>query len=249
MMDIDNLTTHQANSQDSASGLISVAPPTCDMLADGQSVENIPLPTRIRTQRDNSHHWFVVRATHGRAKQVYEEIIGLHSPDIEAYLPAYHYETMKIVNGLPEKVVDEGVLHHGMVFIRSTHDEYSKLVRAQEPYPFIQGLTPYYDHFHERETGRNDYLIVPDYQFRNFRTLLESGDTHILVDQEAMPSYLHGKKVEIISGSFAGITGTMLRWKGLRRVFIRLEGIGTFGTGFIRNCDFRLMDETDTTLK
>lgn len=34
-------------------------------------------------------------------------------------------------------------------------------------------------------------------------------------------------------------------------VFIRLGGIGTFGTGFIRNCDFRLMDETenDTTLK
>lgn len=204
------------------------------MHAKGQSVENVQTP---------SFHWYVIRATRGRAREVYEKIVSLQSPLLEAYLPTYHRESLKIADGHPQKVVEEGLLHNGLVFVRTIRDEFFKLVHGHDPYPYIPGLTPYYDHFREYEAGRNEYLVVPDNQFRNFRTLLESKDTHILIDQEAMPAYLQGKKVEIVSGPFTGITGTLLRWNGLRRVFIRLDKIGTYATGFIRNCDFRVIGE------
>lgn len=224
-----SVTPHPANSQNSALGLTSVASPVFETHANGQSVENV--------------QWFVIRATQGRAQAIYDILTSLPDFPYEVYIPHYHYETLRILDGAPEKHIEDGLLYKGLVFVRMPHDEFHKLVHAEAPYPFIKGLTPYYNHFTvSSTTGRNEYLIVPDHQFHNFRTLLESQDTHILIDQTDMPSYLSDKKVEIINGPFTGITGTLLRWKGLRRVFIQLDQLGTFATGFIRTCDFRLLD-------
>lgn len=241
MMENDKpVSPHLANSQPCADGLASIAPPTCETFTDGQSVENVPMPNIPSIS--SSLHWFVVRATRGRAKQVYDEIVGLNSPAFEVYLPSTHREAFLIKEGVPGMKLMEEPLFHGLVFVRTTREEFIKLVRALDPYPFINGLTPYYDHFHEYEAGRNEYLVVPDRQFQNFRTIIESGDHHILVDQDKMPAYLNGKKVEVTSGPFAGVRGKLFRWKGLRRVFIKLDHIGTFATGFIRSCDFRILE-------
>lgn len=241
MMEKDNNSSHHpANSQTPAIGLTSEASPLCKMYADGQSVENIQSST---PPSSSSLKWFVIRATRGRAQEVYDELMALNSPNLEVYLPHYHRESLKIHDGHPCKVVDEGALHNGLLFVRATRAEFSRLVKFEAPYPFIKGLTPYYDHFREYEAGRNDYLIVPDRQFHDFRTILESQDVNILVEQEQMPAYLNGKKVEVVSGPFTGVTGTLLRWGGLRRVFIQLDYIGTFATGFIRSCDFRILEE------
>lgn len=241
--DITTVTPHPASCQTSAEGLTSEASPNCKKYAEGQSVENVPMPkSPSKSSLVDSLKWFVVRATRGRAQEVYDELVGLGSPHLELYIPSYHHESLKIVDGMPQKIVKEGTLHNGLVFVRTTRAEFYKLVHGLESYPFIPGLTPYYDHFHEYEIGRNDYLVVPDKQFQDFRTILESGDTHILVDQEDMPSYLNGKKVEVVSGPFEGVIGTLLRWGGLRRVFIQLDYLGTFATGFIRTCDFRLLE-------
>lgn len=260
------VSPHPANSQTDVFGPNSVTPPTCETYADGQSVENVLSPTApistIQSYSEKSHSilpiegemppcgaervrsfWFVIRATRGRAQEVYDAIVGLHIPNLEAYIPRYHVETLKIDNGNPVKIIQEGILHNGIVFVRTTRKEFTKLVHGLEPYPVIKGLTPYYDHFREIETGRNNYLIVPDKQFRDFRTILESEDVNILVDQDQMPTYLNGKKVEVTSGPFAGITGTLLRWKGLRRVFIKLDQLGTYATSFVRTCDFRIIED------
>lgn len=235
------LPPHTANSQTSALGLASVASPTHDSFKEGQSVENVQSPT-TSSLFSSSLNWYVIRATRGRAQEVYDELVSLHSPHLEVYLPHFHHESLQIQDGMPQKVIQEGVIHGGLVFVRTTRKEFYDLVHGLGAYPFIKGLTPYYDHFHEYEVGRNDYLVVPDKQFRDFRTIIESQDTHILVDQQAMPSYLNGKKVEVISGPFAGVEGTLLRWGGLRRVFIQLDYLGTFATGFIRTCDFRIIE-------
>lgn len=255
------VSPHPANSQTDAFGLISSAPPTCQINADGQSVENVLSPDISLSSSSSrplwesqigsfhplseSHRksWFVIRATRGRGEDIYNELINLNLTHLEVYIPRYHKEHITISEGHPEKIVKEGILHNGLLFVRTTRDEFAKLIQGIEPYPYIKGLTPYYDHFHEIEAGRNDYLVVPDIQFKNFRTILESQDTHILVDQELMPTYLNGKKVKVISGPFAGVTGTLLRWKGLRRVFVKLDQLGTFGTGFIRTCDFQIIKE------
>lgn len=243
------VSPHPANSQNSAFGLTSVAPPTLETRANGQSVENVQSTTLYPhkggdVQRTEGGFWFVIRATQGRAQAIYDTLTTLPDFPYEVYIPRYHFETLCILDGNPEKHVEDGLIYTGLVFVRMPHDEFNKLVHAEAPYPFIKGLTPYYNHFRVSSTsGRNEYLIVPDRQFHNFRTLLESQDTHILIDQTDMPTYLTGKKVEIIDGPFVGVTGTLLRWKGLRRVFIQLDQLGTFATGFVRTCDFRLLEE------
>lgn len=236
------VSNHPANSQSHTIGLTSNVPPTCNIYADGQSVENALSPSSSLDMNDDERHWYVVRATQGRAQKVYDEIVNLNSQSFEVYLPRYRYETLQITDGYPKKMLTEGPLHSGLLFVRSTRNDYDKLVHFQEPYPTIKGLTPYYDHFRKLENGRNDYLVVPDKQFYDFRIILESEDVNILVEQESMPSYLNGKRVQVVSGSFSGVTGTMLRWKGLRRVFIKLDQVGTFATGFIRTCDFRIIE-------
>lgn len=236
-------SNHPANSQASAFGIASVATPNCHSAAEGKSVENNLSPTPSHPSQDHDYHWFVIRATHGRAQDVYQRLIDQKFLPNEVYVPRYHQESLKIVDGEPQKVVTEGLLHSGLVFIRTTRDEFYKLVHAQKPYRFIKGLTPYYDHFQDNGAGRNHYLVVPDKQFRDFRTILESRDINILVDQESMPAYLHGRKAEVTSGPFAGVTGIIFKWKRLRRVFIQIDQIGTYATGFIRNCDFRVIDD------
>lgn len=247
-----HFSNHPANSQTTAAEHISVAPPIFASRANGQSVDSIPtssppfsLPLRESQRGSQSQRgsWFVIRATRGRAQDVYNQLLDLHLPDFEVYIPHYSVEGLQLVDGELQKTTTQKLLHNGILFVRTTRQEFTKLVHAIDPYPFIKGLTPYYDHFRIGETGRNDYLIVPDKQFRDFRTILESRDVNILVDQDKMPSYLNGKQVEITSGPFTGVTGTLLRWKGLRRVFIRLNHLGTYATGFIRTCDFRLIED------
>lgn len=253
---------HPANSQTSALGPTSDASPVFENHASGQSVENalssnLTSEANARQGGDENTsrpsngvdpspklHWYVIRATHGRAQAIYDTLTTLPDFPYEVYIPRYHVETLYLLNGTLNKHIEDGLLYKGLVFVRMPYQEFHKLVHALPPYPFVKGLTPYYNHFHVSSTsGRNEYLIVPDHQFHSFRTLLESRDTHILIDQAEMPTYLQGKKVEIIDGPFKGVTGSLLRWKGLRRVFIRIDQIGTFATGFIRTCDFRLIEE------
>lgn len=246
MMETDiAVNPHPAHSQTTCFGADSVTPPTCDMYTDGQSVENA-LPQTIRRRNvDPTPRWYVIRATRGRAQEVYDSLVGLDGMNLDVYVPRFHREVLSIEDGNPQKVVNEGLIHNGLVFVRTTYDDFFRLTHAQEPYPFIMGLTPYYNHFRKSAEGRDEYLTVPDRQFRDFRTIIESQDVNILIDQETMPDYLNGKKVEVVSGSFKGVTGTLLRWKGLRRVFVKLDLVGTFATGFIRNCDFRVLTEEE----
>lgn len=246
------VSPHPANSQPSALGLTSVASPIRQSRANGQSVENVQSATLPPNgggdvQRTEEVFWFVIRATQGRAQAVYDTLVNHPDFPFEAYVPRYHFETLRLLNGSPVKHIEDGLIYRSLVFVRMPLKEFRKLVHAEAPYPFVKGLTPYYNHFRiSSSTGHNEYLIVPDDQFYNFRTLLQSRDTHILIDQAEMPTYLTGKKVEIVDGPFTGITGTLLRWKGLRRVFIQLDQLGTFATGFIRTCDFRLLEEGST---
>ncbi|MBQ0050356.1 MAG: hypothetical protein KBT12_09030 [Bacteroidales bacterium] len=237
----DNLSFLQANSQTIVNGDFSFTPPNQKIPSIGQSVGYVPTSNAPANVTAQKRHWFVIRATRGRAQAVYEKLSAYSEFSSDLYVPTYHLENLKIVDGEAHKVVTEGLYHKGLVFIRTTYSEYRKLVRAEAPYHYIDGLTPYYNHFQSEGSGCNSYLVVPDKQMQDFRKLLESKNEHILIDQASMPTYLNGKQVEIVSGPFAGITGTLLRWKGLRRVFIKIDQIGTFATGFIRTCDFRLL--------
>lgn len=247
-------TTHsefyqQANSHNSCCGLISKTPPIPNYAQNGQSVENTLTGTLhdkalLYTKQEKEEslvRWYVARVTYGRARAVYDVLAKLNEDaGITPYLPVTKKQVCRIVEGKPFIEVEETPVHAGLLFVRSSYRNYRKLVRESHTIP---GFTPFYDHFSITSTGRNDYLAVPDRQFNSFRCIIESGHEDILIDQDRMPTYLSGKRVRVIGGVFEGVEGTLLKWKHQRRVFVDLGKLGKYGTGYIRTCDFEIIND------
>lgn len=241
--------SQQVNSLNSCCGLVSKTPPIPNYAQNGQSVENALAETLhdntllyIKREKEESLvRWYAARVTYGRARAVYEALANLNEDaGITPYLPVTKKQVCRIVDGKPFIEVEEKPVHAGLLFVRSSYRNYRKLVRESHTIP---GFTPFYDHFSISSTGRNNYLAVPDRQFDSFRYIIESGHEDILIDQEQMPSYLSGKRVRVIGGVFEGVEGTLLKWKHQRRVFVDLGQFGKYGTGYIRTCDFEIIND------
>lgn len=174
-------------------------------------------------------HWYVVRATHGRAAAVYEYLVQLGVAEAEPYLPSEltkKYDNSDMNN--PHEMVSSVPLINTLLFVRCNNETFRQLLKLNIP-----GFTPYYDHFHTNIFGRNDYLTVPDIQFANFRTIIESGQEDIIIDQNDAPTFLKGDKVVVTGGPYEGLTGIVMKYKHQKRVFVELDNVGMFGTGYI----------------
>ena len=241
--------SQQAKSLSSCCGLASNTPPVPSIAQNGQSVENALQGTLHddtllylkKKKEETTVRWYAARVTYGRAKTVYDSLVDLSADaGITPYLPVTKKQVCRIVDGKPFMEVEEKPVHAGLLFVRSSYCNYRKLVRDSHNIP---GFTPFYDHFSTSSTGNNDYLAVPDRQFESFRCIIESGHEDILVDQDKMPAYLSGKRVRVVGGVFEGVEGTLLKWKHQRRVFVDLGQFGKYGTGYIRTCDFEIINE------
>lgn len=162
----------------------------------------------------------------------------MDNANVIPYLPTARQPVCRIVDGKATIIMQERPVHTGLLFVNASPANYQRLLFES---PKIPGLTPFYDHFTLSHTGRNSYLVVPDRQFDSFRRILESEQDDILIDQTQIPAYLSGKQVRVISGPFAGVEGTLLKWKHQRRVFVTLGPLGTFATGYIRTADVELL--------
>ena len=187
----------------------------------GKSVEYAPAAA--------PRHWFPIRATYHRAQKVYDRLVELNDGRLEPYLPmlrsiACGDESL----GSTAQQVREEPLDKGLLFVRCTLGSFSELVKNQIP-----GLTPYYNHFSTNKFGRNEYLIVPDRQMESFRIIVESRNKDILVRQTEVPPLIEGDRVVVTSGSFAGVEGVVMKYKHQKRVFVQLQGVGTYATAYI----------------
>ena len=245
-----HLSFHQANSLDICSGVMSPTTPIPQSSQNGQSVENVPTPTsqNILTdtylynkerREDSLQHWYAARITFGRVHSVFNAIMSFEEGDVTPYLPVTKKKVYRMVNGKTSLTIENRPVHTGLLFVKATRSHYRSLLQAS---PRIPGLTPFYDHFSVSHTGRNDYLVVPDRQFDSFRRIIEADHEDILTDQNEVPAYLIGKRVRVTDGMFAGVEGTLLKWKHQRRVFVDLGLFGKYGTGYVRTCDFEVID-------
>lgn len=173
--------------------------------------------------------WYAIRATRGRAKAVYDSLVALQSEDVIPFLPITkhnHFDYSDKNN--PRQVIIETPLDNTLLFVRTTMKRYRDILRMDIP-----GLTPYYNHFETNAFGRNTYLIVPDRQMESFRIIIESGWEDIITSLADDSPLSKGDHVRVIDGPFKGVEGVILRYKHQRRVFVKLEGIGSFGTGYV----------------
>ena len=185
-------------------------------------------------------HWFPIRATYHRAQKVYDRLVALHDGSFEPYLP-----TLRRVEyperGFGEPTMVEEPLDKGLLFLRSTLDKFRALLQSSSPIP---GMTPYYDHFHTNEFGRNEYLIVPDRQMESFRIIVESRNQHILVNQLEMPELVAGDWVVVTDGPFAGVEGVVMKYRHQKRVFVQLRGVGNYATAYVPSAWLKRVNPT-----
>lgn len=231
----------QANSQNTCSGLTPNTPPSLEEDQIGQSVRSILTRNKyLRTRR-----WFAVRATQGRAKTVYEKLLALNFEDIQPYLPLRKTKKTDISDfNKPVDYTEEVPLISSLLFLNCTTDRFKEILHLNIP-----GFTPYYDHFSLNNYGYNDYLVIPDKQFDDFRRIVESDWDDVIVDPSAAPDFLVGDHVRVTEGPYAGIEGIVMKYKHQRRVFVQLNGIGNFGTGYIYKGFLEKIPATDSSAK
>ena len=184
-------------------------------------------------------YWFPIRATHRRARKVYDRLVALNDGRLEPYLPTIsRVEYPDDASGEP--VVREEPLDSGLLFIRCTLTDFRKLL--ENPL-LVPGMTPYYNHFETNKSGKNEYLTVPDRQMDSFRIIVESRNNDILVRQTEVPQFIEGDSVVVTGGPFAGVEGVVMKYKHQKRVVVQIEGVGCYATAYVPSAFLKLKME------
>ena len=202
-----------------------IVPPNLERKNDnfGKSVRIALMP--------NVKYWFPIRATHHRAKKVYDKLVAINNKNIEPYLPIVrHIEYTNEDFNNPTQYLADKPLDSSLLFLRSTLNDFRSLLEYQAIFP---GLTPYYNHFYINSYGTNDFLTVPDKQMESFKIIVESGNENIIVNQNEMPDFVTGDQVIVIGGPFAGVEGVVMKYKHQKRVFVELQGVGRYATAYV----------------
>lgn len=180
--------------------------------------------------------WYVLRATHGRAQAVYDELILRNLPDIELYLAVRTYQRNIGTADTPVYETVNQLLLPNWVFVRCTRNQYAQWFTRDKMERPIHGMSVCYNHCSVNSDGLNPFLYIPDYQMQSFRIVVESPLQDVIVDQTEVPTYLEGDHVRVIGGPFRGVEGYVMRWKRQqKRVFVLMQGVGCVGTTYIPN--------------
>lgn len=106
-----------------------------------------------------------------------------------------------------------------LVFVKTTY-------RTALSLPYSSGFRMGYI----RNPETHGFQIIPDKQMKDFMFLLDFSDATLRVDNSNLR---RGDKVRVIRGEFAGIEGELVRFKGHKRVVVRLEGVFSLITTYI----------------
>lgn len=169
--------------------------------------------------------WYVLRATYGRAQQVYDYIVNDGLPT-DAYL-AMHY-VRKAKNGKSKRI--QVPLIPGIIFVYCTKEEIETYVKKTPALCFIRY---YYNHLITYPDGTNPPLEISYSQMMNFIKATSVDDDHILLVDEKYVKYESGDQVKVIDGKFAGVKGRVARAAGQQRVIINLDGVALIATAYI----------------
>ncbi len=194
--------------------------------------ENVNFGKSVRIAlMPNQRYWFPIRATHHRAQKIYDTLVSLNDDNLEPYLPLLrHIEYTNEDFKNPTQYIADKPLDSGLLFLRSTLNDFRALLQY---HTLLAGMTPYYDHFSINSYGTNDFLTVPEKQMESFKIIVESGNQNIIVNQGEMPTFISGDKVVVIGGPFAGVEGTVMKYKHQKRVFVELQGVGRYATAYV----------------
>lgn len=168
-----------------------------------------------------------MRCAYGQEAKAREH---LEADGIETFLPTT--ERVRLLRGVRRKFRES--LIPNFLFVRST-EAVMKSYIGRPPLDFFH----HYYVPHKDESGRplgakgHKPLVIPDAQMAFFRRWHAVDNPHKLFDTNPQAvTFKEGDLVRITGGEFAGLTGHVCRYRGQRRVAVRLEGVGLFFTAF-----------------
>ena len=186
----------------------------------------------VRYAPDGNSHWYVLRASYGRADKAADYIV-----ENGAYVYIAKRYARKEVNGKPKKVLEP--LIPNLLFVYTTENKVEEYVKRT---PALSFLTYYYNHFAQDEMGMNPPLIIPVKEMENFIIATCSQNEHLKFVDESQCHYKGGETVKVIEGLFKGVEGRVARVLGQQRVVLSLSSIGLVSTAYIPTAFIRPID-------
>lgn len=168
-------------------------------------------------------HWFAMRVTYQREMAV-RDVLDMQG--FTTYLPMRYQ--LRVIAGKRKRICVPAI--RNLLFVRSSKD---RLQRVKAKLPHLQYMT-------SKIEGRNQPIVVPDYQMRDFIavTSAESRDYKFYAPAELQAP--RGAHVRLHGGPLDGVEGHFVRLKGRRnkRVLVELDSVVSVvvevvGTDFI----------------
>ena len=133
---------------------------------------------------------------------------------IETFVPM-RYEIITRRDGTKVRELVPAI--HNLLFVRSSRPEMREL---KPQIPIVQYLTRPVD-------GRNEPILVPEYQMSQFIRVSNSYDDKLSYFRPEELNLRRGTAVRIIGGPFDGVEGTFVKVQGIRnrRVVVQLPGL------------------------
>lgn len=149
----------------------------------------------------NEKKWYAIYTKSRNEKKVAET---LSAKGIEVYLPLLR--TLRQWSDRKKKV--EIPLFRGYLFVYIFDKKYLEVLQTDGVVRFI--------------TFRNERISIPLYQIEAVKAYLNEEEP---VSQETI-DYIPGDFVEVARGPMKGLQGTLVKFKGKRRVLMEIESIG-----------------------
>ena len=175
------------------------------------------------TDRRQVPMWYPMRISYGRDERMIRIKQQLDKEGLENFLPMRYEYTQTDDWDVRKKLVPA---IHGLIFIRSTQDELTRLKLTRTEFTPLRYMT----NLLERD---NKILTVPERQMENFMRVASVRDGSVVfldyTDFIAKP----GKEVRITQGQFAGATGVIKRIKKSQCVVVQIKGIAAVAITFV----------------
>lgn len=179
----------------------------------GVSVSYIPHPDK---------HWFVLRASYGRAVKAADALID---DGTFTYTPMH---TVKRKDAEKQELVREPLLP-SLVFVYTTTEKAKSYV---DGFRDLDYLSYYYDHF-KTVNGKNPPLVVDNRDMESFVRATLPLSEHIRIVDDAQLRFKSDVRVIVTDGIFKGVEGRVARIAGQQRVAVTVKGVCTVATAYI----------------
>jgi len=157
----------------------------------------------MTTYLDNSYHWYALYTKSNAEKRLFNDLC---KRDIEAYLP-----TQKIIKQWSDRLkIIEQPLFKSYLFVKVSNKEYFKALNCigAVRYVSFSGLA----------------IRIPEAQISSLKCLVQIENVDI---NNFRSSFSKGQKVKVIQGPLTGVFGNVIRLKGLNKLVISFEAIGS----------------------